>query len=100
MITYGPVPSRRLGRSLGINNIPSKVCTYSCAYCQAGRTTRLQSERSSFFRPEELAAEVAERVGSLQERGESIDYLAVVPNGEPTIDVNLGRTMTGGLFGT
>jgi len=90
---YGPVPSRRLGRSLGINNIPSKVCTYSCAYCQAGRTTRLQAERGAFFKPEELAAEVAERVGMLQERGESIDYLSFVPNGEPTLDTNLGRTI-------
>ena len=93
MNVYGPVPSRRLGRSLGINNIPSKVCTYSCAYCQAGRTTRLQAERGAFFRPEELAAEVAERVGMLQERGESIDYLSFVPNGEPTLDTNLGRTI-------
>jgi len=93
MIIYGPVPSRRLGRSLGINNIPSKVCTYSCVYCQAGRTSHLQVERSAFFSPEETVAEVAERVGKLQGRGEGIDYLSFVPNGEPTLDANLGRTI-------
>ena len=38
MIAFGPVPSRRLGQSLGINNIPPKACPYSCLYCQVGRT--------------------------------------------------------------
>jgi len=93
MKVYGPVPSRRLGRSLGINNIPSKVCSYSCVYCQAGRTTRLRGERSPFFRPEELTEEVAERVERLRGRGENVDYLSFVPNGEPTLDVTLGRTI-------
>jgi len=93
MKVYGPVPSRRLGRSLGINNIPTKECSYSCVYCQAGKTTRLRSERSSFFRPEELLEEVAETVERLRGRGESVDYLSFVPNGEPTLDVNLGRTI-------
>ena len=41
MIVFGPVPSRRLGKSLGINNIPPKGCSYSCVYCQVGRTLRL-----------------------------------------------------------
>ena len=50
MIAFGPVPSRRLGRSLGINNIPPKVCTYSCVYCQLGRTTKMQVERRPFLR--------------------------------------------------
>jgi wyosine [tRNA(Phe)-imidazoG37] synthetase (radical SAM superfamily) len=93
MITYGPVPSRRLGRSLGINNIPSKVCTYSCIYCQAGKTTHLQAARSEFYRPEAIVGEVAERLGKLRERGEKVDYLSFVPNGEPTIDANLGRSI-------
>jgi len=93
MRVYGPVPSRRLGRSLGINNLPSKVCTYSCAYCQAGRTTHLLAERGEYFRPEEIAAEVAERLEELGEKGEGVDYLSFVPNGEPTLDANLGRTI-------
>lgn len=42
MIAFGPVPSRRLGRSLGANHVPPKVCAYACAYCQLGRTIRMQ----------------------------------------------------------
>ena len=49
MIAYGPVPSRRLGRSLGINNIPPKTCTYACVYCQVGRTTEMVTERREFY---------------------------------------------------
>jgi wyosine [tRNA(Phe)-imidazoG37] synthetase (radical SAM superfamily) len=93
MKVYGPVPSRRLGRSLGINNIPSKVCSYSCVYCQAGRTTRLLAERRVFFNPEEMVEEVSHCVEGLRRRGEHIDYLSFVPNGEPTLDANLGRTI-------
>jgi len=93
MIVYGPVPSRRLGRSLGINTIPAKVCSYSCVYCQVGRTSSLQLERSPFHPPKEIIAEVSEKISSLRDAGESIDYLSFVPNGEPTLDCNLGRTI-------
>jgi len=48
-IPFGPVPSRRLGRSLGINHIPPKVCSYACVYCQLGRTTELKFQRESFI---------------------------------------------------
>ena len=54
MITFGPVPSRRLGRSLGINNIPPKVCTYSCVYCQLGRTMKIETEPRAFYDPEKI----------------------------------------------
>lgn len=93
MIVYGPVPSRRLGRSLGINTIPAKVCSYSCVYCQVGRTTHLQLERQPFYPPEEIAAAVAEKILKLRDAGASVDYLSIVPNGEPTLDSNLGRTL-------
>jgi wyosine [tRNA(Phe)-imidazoG37] synthetase (radical SAM superfamily) len=91
MIAFGPVPSRRLGRSLGINNIPPKVCTYSCVYCQLGRTTKMQAERRSFYEPEDILRAVRDKVERAREVGESIDYLTFVPDGEPTLDVNLGR---------
>ena len=52
MIAYGPVPSRRLGQSLGINNIPAKVCSYDCLYCQVGSTTLFRSRPRAFFAPE------------------------------------------------
>ena len=57
-VTFGPVPSRRLGRSLGINNIPPKICSYSCLYCQLGRTLTMQTERTSFHDPARILEEV------------------------------------------
>ena len=91
MIAFGPVPSRRLGRSLGINNIPPKICTYSCIYCQLGRTIKMQGRRGIFYEPEQVLQDVHGKVGKAGEAGETIDYLAFVPDGEPTLDVNLGR---------
>jgi wyosine [tRNA(Phe)-imidazoG37] synthetase (radical SAM superfamily) len=91
MIAFGPVPSRRLGRSLGINNIPPKICTYSCIYCQLGRTIKMQVERRAFYEPEQVLQDVQDKVEKTREAGEAIDYLTFVPDGEPTLDVNLGR---------
>jgi len=90
MIAFGPVPSRRLGRSLGINNIPPKVCTYSCVYCQVGRTHTLQLERGPFYEPEDIIKSVGKQVKKAIKKGEPIDYLTFVSDGEPTLDVNLG----------
>jgi len=90
MIAFGPVPSRRLGRSIGINNIPPKVCTYSCVYCQVGKTHTLQVERCPFFEPEEIFKSVSKQVKKAGKKDESIDYLTFVSDGEPTLDVNLG----------
>ena len=90
-IAFGPVPSRRLGRSLGINNIPPKVCSYSCAYCQLGRTIRLQSGRFAFYEPQTVSRAVQDKIRTVTERHEHIDYLAFVPDGEPTLDIHLGR---------
>ena len=91
MIAFGPVPSRRLGRSLGINNIPAKICTYSCAYCQVGRTVQMQVERRPYYSPQEIYDEVKEKVERSKSQGLAIDYLTFVPDGEPTLDINLGR---------
>ena len=91
MPAFGPIPSRRLGRSLGINNIPPKVCSYSCVYCQVGRTVKMQIERQAFYRPDELLKDVEKKINEVRKAGESIDYLTFVPDGEPPLDVNLGR---------
>jgi wyosine [tRNA(Phe)-imidazoG37] synthetase (radical SAM superfamily) len=92
-IIFGPVPSRRLGRSLGINNIPPKICSYACNYCQLGGTLRMQIRRRAFFTPQEIYTKVKEYVKRLTDSKESIDYLAFVPDGEPTLDINLGQTI-------
>ncbi len=91
LIAFGPVPSRRLGQSLGINNIPAKICTYSCIYCQVGRTLQMQIERKQFFDPGEISKKVEWKVKEAMARGEPIDYLTFVPDGEPTLDSNLGK---------
>ncbi len=91
MIAFGPVPSRRLGRSLGINNIPPKICTYSCIYCQLGRTIKMQVKRRAFYEPEEVWQDVHDKVAKARGTGEAIDYLTFVSDGEPTLDINLGR---------
>jgi wyosine [tRNA(Phe)-imidazoG37] synthetase (radical SAM superfamily) len=90
-LAFGPVPSRRLGRSLGINNIPPKVCSYACVYCQLGRTLKMQVRRQTFYEPEKILQTVQQKVNSVQAAGESIDYLTFVPDGEPTLDLNLGH---------
>lgn len=82
-IVFGPVLSRRFGRSLGINHLSRKACTYSCIYCQLGRTPRTSVERCAFVSTEEIVAAV---------RGVRTPYdiVSFVPDGEPTLDINLG----------
>lgn len=90
MIVYGPVPSRRLGQSVGINNIPPKTCSYSCIYCQLGRTNRMQINRREFYKPEDIINEAEIKLKQLSTKSEHADYFSFVPDGEPTLDINLG----------
>jgi len=92
-LVFGPVPSRRLGRSIGINNIPPKICSFACVYCQVGPTLERDIEVREFYEPERLADEVTSRVAGVRSRGEDIDYLTFVPDGEPTLDAGLKTTM-------
>ena len=89
-IIFGPVPSRRLGHSLGVNNIPPKVCTYSCVYCQLGRAVKMKVKRQSFYRKEYILSAVQSKIKEAKKSREKIDYLTFVPDGEPTLDINLG----------
>ena len=91
LIAFGPVPSRRLGRSLGVNNIPSKICTYSCIYCQIGKTLKTQIERQQFYKPEKIFDTVKDKLKKAKEKKESIDYITFVSDGEPTLDSDLGN---------
>ena len=93
MISFGPVPSRRLGKSLGINNIiRPKVCSYSCVYCQVGQTRNPTLTRQLFFTPEQIFRETESHLGKLSP-GDRPDYLTFVSNGESTLDINLGRSI-------
>jgi len=89
LITFGPVPSRRLGKSLGINNIPPKICTYACVYCQLGRTLKMQVDRKHYYKTELIVNDVKKRLEEIKKQGEDVDYLTFVPDGEPTLDLSL-----------
>jgi wyosine [tRNA(Phe)-imidazoG37] synthetase (radical SAM superfamily) len=93
-LAFGPVPSRRLGKSLGINNIPAKTCSYSCVYCQLGRTINMATERQAFYTSEDIFKEVKRKVDEASSRNERVDYLTFVPDGEPTLDINLGKEIS------
>jgi wyosine [tRNA(Phe)-imidazoG37] synthetase (radical SAM superfamily) len=76
---FGPVPSRRLGRSLGIGNVPPKTCSYSCVYCQVGPTPATEIEPRTFWSSRMVVEAVTRQVQKLRERGECIDFLTFVP---------------------
>jgi wyosine [tRNA(Phe)-imidazoG37] synthetase (radical SAM superfamily) len=94
MLVYGPVPSRRLGRCLGLNNIPYKYCSYSCIYCPVGGTTKMQTEPAVYYKPEVLLKETKARIEKLGADGSGIDYVCFVTDGEPTLDRNLGTLIS------
>jgi wyosine [tRNA(Phe)-imidazoG37] synthetase (radical SAM superfamily) len=85
---FGPVPSRRLGQSLGIDPVPFKTCNWNCVYCQLGRTVPLTNERREYLPREEILAEV-EQALSAHRRGE-IDWVTFVGSGEPTLHSGIG----------
>ncbi len=90
MIAFGPVPSRRLGFSLGINNIPHKVCSYSCVYCQVGRTREYAIEPRRFYEPRAILNAVR---AALKSADKKPDYLSFVPDGEPALDAGLAESL-------
>jgi wyosine [tRNA(Phe)-imidazoG37] synthetase (radical SAM superfamily) len=88
---YGPVPSRRLGASLGVDVVPLKVCSYDCIYCQLGATRMLSDERVAFFPVEEILADVERRLGLWPPP----DVITVAGSGEPTLYAGLGALIEG-----
>jgi wyosine [tRNA(Phe)-imidazoG37] synthetase (radical SAM superfamily) len=92
-LTFGPVPSRRLGQSLGINNVTTKSCSYTCVYCQVGETTEKFIEPRKFFTPQKILDAVTARLQQAADAGINVDYLTFVPDGEPTLDSTLGESI-------
>jgi wyosine [tRNA(Phe)-imidazoG37] synthetase (radical SAM superfamily) len=89
---YGPVPSRRLGRSLGIDLVPHKICTYDCIYCQIGNTTEKTLARKEYIPVKEVLEEVKR---FLNEGTSSIDYLSLSGSGEPTLHSQICSVIEG-----
>jgi wyosine [tRNA(Phe)-imidazoG37] synthetase (radical SAM superfamily) len=85
---FGPVPSRRLGQSLGIDTIPLKTCNWNCVYCQLGRTKPLTNKRKEYFPAEKIVAELRKALRAHQP-GE-IDWVTFVGSGEPLLHSNMG----------
>jgi wyosine [tRNA(Phe)-imidazoG37] synthetase (radical SAM superfamily) len=88
---YGPVPSRRLGRSYGVDIVPFKVCTLDCVYCQLGKTTDRTIERKDYGPIEPILAELR---GTLAE-GLEADFITIAGSGEPTLNLRLGELIDG-----
>ncbi len=88
---YGPVPSRRLGISLGVSPIPPKTCNYSCVYCQLGRTNHLINTPESFFPAEEIIQEFEQ----VQQSSFAYDVVTIVGEGEPTLYRDLKALILG-----
>ncbi|MBP1774467.1 MAG: putative radical transcription regulator TrmB, partial [candidate division NC10 bacterium] len=78
---YGPVPSHRLGRSLGVDLVPFKTCTYNCIYCQLGRTTDLTITRREYVPVDEILIQLREKLRT----GPTPDYVSLAGSGEPTL---------------
>jgi wyosine [tRNA(Phe)-imidazoG37] synthetase (radical SAM superfamily) len=89
---YGPVPSRRLGRSLGIDLVPHKICTYDCIYCQIGKTTDKTLVRKEYVPVRDILEEVKR---FLKEETSSIDYLSLSGSGEPTLHSQIRLVIEG-----
>ncbi|NOZ72509.1 MAG: radical SAM protein [Chloroflexi bacterium] len=85
---FGPVPSRRLGRSLGIDTIPLKTCNWNCVYCQLGRSQPLVNERKEYFPREAILAEI--KAALKQHAAGTIDWITFVGSGEPTLHSSIG----------
>ena len=82
---FGPVPSRRLGRSLGVDLVPFKTCTYDCVYCQLGRTTNKTMERREWVPLDEVLAELKAKLHCRP------DYITLSGSGEPTLYSRMGE---------
>lgn len=87
---FGPVPSRRLGRSLGIDLVPFKTCTYDCIYCQLGRTSRQTIERKAYVPGKKVIEDFEEKLSSLSSPP---DYITFSGSGEPTLNSEIGEVI-------
>jgi wyosine [tRNA(Phe)-imidazoG37] synthetase (radical SAM superfamily) len=88
---YGPVPSRRLGRSLGVDIVPFKTCTLDCVYCQLGKTACKTIQRKEYVSVEDVLAEIKQNL----DVGPQADYITIGGSGEPTLHSGIGRLIEG-----
>ena len=87
---FGPVPSRRLGISLGVDLVPHKVCSMNCVYCEVGRTTNLTNERAEYIPLKELMKEMKEYLKDEP----NLDYITFSGAGEPLLNSGIGAMIS------
>jgi len=92
---YGPVPSRRLGVSLGVDLVPYKVCSFDCVYCQLGRTTNQTLKRSKYVKAKDVIEELARLLRSPDSNLRTPNYITLSGSGEPTLNSEIGRVISG-----
>ena len=86
---FGPVPSRRLGMSLGIDLVPKKVCALNCVYCEVGETTKLTTDRMEYIKYDKIISELQQFMSSRPK----IDYITFSGSGEPTLNSRIGEVL-------
>lgn len=86
---FGPVPSRRLGRSLGVDVVPLKTCSYNCNYCQLGPTTTLTAQRRPYVAAGAVVAELEQWLSG----DDTADFITLSGSGEPTLNTELGTVL-------
>jgi wyosine [tRNA(Phe)-imidazoG37] synthetase (radical SAM superfamily) len=91
---YGPVKSRRLGFSLGLNLTPYKTCTFDCLYCQLGKTNNLTTIRSEYIKISEIIDELKEWFNNHQKDLPALDYITISGSGEPTLNTKISDLIT------
>lgn len=84
---FGPVPSRRLGISLGIDPIPFKTCTFNCVYCECGGTTNLTTKRKEYIPVKDVINELKDYL----DKNPKLDYITFSGSGEPTLNIGIGK---------
>jgi wyosine [tRNA(Phe)-imidazoG37] synthetase (radical SAM superfamily) len=87
---YGPVNSRRLGSSLGVNLTPYKTCSFNCVYCQLGLTTNKTIERREYFSTQDILEELKSWLQNNPDEAAKLDYITFSGSGEPTLNSNIG----------
>ncbi|MDD5595252.1 MAG: radical SAM protein [Candidatus Omnitrophica bacterium] len=88
---YGPVTSRRLGKSLGLSLTPYKVCSFDCLYCQLGRTTEVTLEKKDYIAIDEILEELKSWFLQHSQEVPELKYITFSGSGEPTLNINIGK---------
>lgn len=95
---FGPVPSRRLGISLGVDLVPYKTCTFNCIYCQLERTANQTLKRKEYIKAQKVLKELKEKLANWQTdkvAKQKINYITLSGSGEPTLNVKIGKIISG-----